>query len=109
MSKRTATLLASVNVPRTYCRYSQQLHLQPRPCCLNSASTSNDSLLAAASVATFAGSWSRPGQHLGLKNGGRSRRRIGGRPPGNGPPPLRSRAGAPRGGDVCESVENFLC
>src|SRR4051794_4759110 len=85
MSKRTATLLASVNVPRTYCRYSQQLHLQPRPCCLNSASTSNDSLLAAASVTTFAGSWSRPGQHLGLKNGG------WGRPGARGTsPPVRT-------------------
>src|SRR3954462_3239706 len=107
MSKRTATLLASVNVPRTYCRYSQQLHLQPRPCCLNSASTSNDSLLAAASVTTFAGSWSRPGQHLGLKNGGRSRRRIGGRPPGDGPPSFGSRPRQLVGENICDSWKIF--
>src|SRR3954452_24344533 len=100
MSNRTAAPFASVNVPRTNCRYSQQVHLHLRPCALKAAATSKDSLLAVGSVLGLSGACSCLTQQPGLRIGGAMRCKIGGRVPGalgKGAPGLGSPAAAPGG------------
>src|SRR3954452_16627217 len=110
MSKRTAAPFASVNVPRTNCRYSQHVHLHLRPWALKAAATSKDSLLAVGSVLGLSGACSRLTQQPGLRIGGTMRCKIGGRVPGalgKDPPGFGSRPRQPVGEYVCDSGNVF--
>src|SRR3954452_14686978 len=109
MSKRTAAPAASVKVPRTNWRYSQQLHRHLRPRVMKSASISKNSLFTAWSVIELNGASNRRTQHLDLNRPGTvaRARRITPPPPlapglgWNGPPSFGARPRQLVGVSVC--------